>query len=209
MNWLMESFVSLWILIQIYWLEIIIWSIAVIFAFLLSRLFRRVLCRLLFVKKLKQVAKRNKIEFSMCRFPLTSLIFSSVSLDIKLKTPKESFNLFFCPKYMRKKNVYVFDDTKLYYTRVRAKSFWGNRNWGGSPSLVSIEETGKKEIMIALKDVEQGHNILIFEPKPIDIFVYRGNGYSKSGSGDMVGNLFIYESKDFLNYIFRNYSNPA
>ena len=110
---------------------------------------------------------------------------------------------------MRKKNVYVFDDTKLYYTKVRANSLFGNRNWGGAPALVSVEETRKKELSFVLTQVEHTHNVLIFVSGPIDFFVYRGNGYAKSGSGDQVGNLLIYEPKDFLNFMIRNYAGRA
>ena len=145
------------------------------------------------------------MKFKVKRLPLFSLFFGTFALDITIETSNEIFNIYFCPRNIRKRNVYIFDDTKIYYSKIRALSFWGNRNWGGDPSLIITEETNKKEIKLSLQPVDQGHNILMFQPKPIGLFVRHGNGYVPSGSGEAVGSFSVYESKDFISYIIRNY----
>ena len=205
MNWIFEILAFLWNLVQLYWLEIFVWTIVIVFAFFFVRTLRAAFSRFLFVSKLKSLAKKKSMKFDVHRSPLFSLLFGTFLLDITMKTPDETFNIFFCPGNVRKRNVYIFDDTKIYYAKIRGFSFWGNRNWGGDPSLVTTEETNKKEIKLSLQPVGQGRNILIFEPKPIGLFVRHGNGYAKSGSGDMIGRLTVYECNDFIHYVDRNF----
>ena len=205
MNWIFEILVFLWNLIQLYWLEIFVWAIVIVFAFFFVRAIRAAFSRFLFVSKLKSLAKKKSMKFKVKRLPLLSLFLGTFQLDITMETSDEIFNIFFCPRNIRKRNVYIFDDTKIYYSKIRAFSFWGTRNWGGDPSLVITEETNKKEIKLSLQPVGQGHNILMLDPKPIGLFVRHGNGYDKSGSGEVVGFFSVYESKDFINYIIRNY----
>jgi hypothetical protein len=145
------------------------------------------------------------MKFEVHRSPLFSLLFRTVLLDITMKTSDETFYIFFCPGNVRKRNVYVFDDTKIYYAKTRGLSFWDNRSWKGNPPLVTAVEMNKKEIELSLQPIDQGHNILMLEPNPIGLFVRHGNGYARSGSGDVFGAFSIYESKDFISYIIRNY----
>ena len=181
MDWIIEIFGFLWNLLQNYWLELVLCAIIIIFAFFCLRLLRAIFSRLRFARNLKRIAKKYNIELKVCRFSLASLFLGSVKMDIKMKMANEIFNIYFCPGYVRKKRIYVFDDTKIYYSKIRARSFFGNRNWGGSPSLVSVEEKTKKEYALTIPYTDQEHTVLMLEPAPIGLFVYRGNGYSQSG----------------------------
>ena len=205
MQWFSEIFASLWNLIQLHWLEIFVWTIQIVFAIFLVKVLHAVFSRFLFVSKLKILAKKKSMKFEVHRSPLFSLFFRTVLLDITMKTSDETFNIFFCPGNVRQRNVYIFDDTKIYYAKTRGFSFWENHNRGGSPSLVATVETSKKEMKLSLQPIDQGHNILMLEPNPIGLFVRHGNGYARSGSGDVFGAFSIYESKDFISYIIRNY----
>ena len=205
MNWIFETLDFLWNLIQLYWLEILAGIMVIVFACFFVQALRASFSRLLFVSKLKSLAKKKSMKFKIRRLPLFSLFLGTFKLDITMETSDGIFNIFFCPRRIRKRNVYIFDDTKMYYSKIRALSFWGNRNWGGDPSLIMTEETNKKEIKLSPQPVGQGQNILMFQPKPIGLFVRHGNGYAQSGSGEVVGSFSVYESKDFISYIIRNY----
>ena len=209
MQWFSEIFASLWNLIQLHWLEIFVWTIQIVFAIFLVQVLHAVFSRFLFVSKLKILAKKKSMKFEVHRSPLCSLLFRAVLLDITMKTPDETFYIFFCPGNVRKRNVYVFDDTKIYYAKTRGLSFWDNRSWKGNPPLVTAVEMNKKEIELSLQPIDQGHNILMLEPNPIGLFVRHGNGYARSGSGDVIGELTVYEGKDFIHYMERNFKGET
>jgi len=202
-TFMLEAFLFLLSLIKDFWFEIVVCVAFIVFAVFTFRMVVAVFCRYVFLLKLKTALNKNKNEFKIYRSVLASLLFCSCKLDMEIKTENNSFNIFFCPGYIKRKNVYVFNETKIFYSRVRGTSFWGNRNWGGAPSYISAVEQDKKCVDLALNNMGQGQNILLFGPKPIDLYVFKGNGYVKSGSGDMTGNLLIYESQDFINFINR------
>jgi hypothetical protein len=67
----------------------------------------------------------------------------------------------------------------------------------------------KKEMKLSLQPIDRGRNVLLFEPSPIGLFVRHGNGYAKSGSGDGIGGLTVYEGKDFIHYVERNFKGET
>ena len=205
MDWISEIFGFLLELLYRYWFEIFVCTTAALFAFFSIRTLCAAFSRFLFVSKLKSLAKKKTMIFRVWRSPLCSLLFGTFRLDITLQKSEETFSIFFCPRNVRKRNIYIFDDTKIYCTKIRGFSFLENRNWGGDPSLVTTIETKKRAIKLQSPPINPGHNVLVFEPNPISLFVRRGNGYVKSGSGDTIGSFLLYESKDFITYINRNY----
>jgi len=204
MNWIQELFASLGNIFLRYWSQILIGLILLICALLIIRLLRAITSRWIFILKLKGTAKKHGMDIEVCRSPFASLFGYTVRPDLKLKAPDASLRIFFCPGLIRRKSLYVFDDTKLYTSKINARSFLVNRNWGGSPSLVSVDESDKRAITLSISHADQEQSILLIEPSPIGLFVYRGNGYAPSGSGERVGKLLIYEGQDFIHYINRH-----
>ena len=204
MNWIQELFASLGNIFLRYWSQILIGLILLICALLIIRLLRAITSRWIFILKLKRTAKKHGMDIEVCRSPFATLFGRTVRPDLKLKAPDATLRIFFCPGLIRRKKLYVFDDTKLYTSKINAHSFWLNRHHGFSPSLVSVEEADKKEITLSISHADQEQSVLLIEPSPIGLFVNRGNGYAPSGSGERVGKLLIYEGQDFIHYINRH-----
>ena len=48
------------------------------------------------------------------------------------------------------------------------------------------------------------NNILVFQPEPLDVYVFRNNTYNIIGSGEFVNKLTVYLGKDLIAYVKRS-----
>ena len=189
-----------------YWIIIII-SLCILIPFLI-KYFYALFSRMAFVLRLSALCRKKGAILKYKKCPISSLLKNHTSYDFCITVPHsdKDYDVKFFPKNPSKKNIFLNESKNAYISKVTFQTYIGQKGAipGGSPTPLNYSETTSREITLSLPESSsKAQSVLLFQPNPHNVCVSGCKGYQKTDDKMNYHGYRIFDSKEFMNYLFR------